>query len=178
MGLKKTNIVGHSMGGWLASLFAYESPERVNKLVLVGSGGAMPRQLKSMVEFQPPTRESLRDFLSSTVNQEGVDMEALTDYHMELTKSEERLGAYRRVLTHMNNMETRSRYNTVRRFPHISVPTMVLWGRNDEVNALEMGEMTQQGIPNAKMVMLECGHFVPTEDPDGFNKALLEFLPD
>jgi len=178
MGLKKTNIVGHSMGGWLASLFAYESPERVNKLVLVGSGGAMPRQLKSMVEFQRPTREVLHDFLSTTVRDEEMDIEALTDYHVELAASDERLAAYRRVLAHMNNMETRSRYNTVRRFQHISVPTMVLWGRNDEVNALEMGEMTQRGIPNAKMVVLECGHFVPTEDPAGFNQALLDFLPD
>ncbi|MCH8974447.1 MAG: alpha/beta fold hydrolase, partial [Chloroflexi bacterium] len=45
LGLPKTNLVGHSMGGWLASLFAYESPSRLNKLVLVASGGAMPRQL-------------------------------------------------------------------------------------------------------------------------------------
>ena len=48
------SVVVHSMGGWLASLFAYESAARLNKLVLVASGGAMPRQLKSMVEFQPP----------------------------------------------------------------------------------------------------------------------------
>jgi len=33
LGIERANVVGHSMGGWLATLFAYESPERVNKLV-------------------------------------------------------------------------------------------------------------------------------------------------
>ena len=177
LGLEKTNIVGHSMGGWLASVFAYESPERVNKLVLVGSGGAMPRQLKSMVEFQPPTRDTLLAMLTKTVQKDGVDIEALTDYHYKLSQNETRLAAYRRILTHMNNMETRSRYNTVRRFPHITVPTLVVWGRNDSTNALEMGEMTHQGIRGSKMVVLECEHFVPTEVSDEFNQALLDFLP-
>src|SRR5437016_2368969 len=37
--IKRSNIVGQSMGGWIAGLFAYESPERVNKLVLVCAGG-------------------------------------------------------------------------------------------------------------------------------------------
>jgi pimeloyl-ACP methyl ester carboxylesterase len=37
LGLDKTNLVGHSMGGWIASLFGYESPHRLNKLVLVAT---------------------------------------------------------------------------------------------------------------------------------------------
>jgi pimeloyl-ACP methyl ester carboxylesterase len=176
LGLPKTNIVGHSMGGWLASLFAYESPERVDKLVLVDSGGAMPRQLQSMVEFQPPTRDSLLQMLTNTVKKEGVDLEALADYHFKLSQNDTRLAAYRRILAHMNNMETRSRYNTVRRFGHLTMPTLVVWGKDDQVNALEMGEMTHEGISGSKMVVLDCGHFVPTEAPDEFNAALLEFL--
>tara|TARA_A100001037_G_scaffold45490_3_gene36659 strand:- start:7606 stop:7839 length:234 start_codon:yes stop_codon:yes gene_type:complete len=77
----------------------------------------------------------------------------------------------------MNNMETRSRYNTVRRFPHISVPTLVVWGADDPVNALEMGQMTHDGIPGSQMVTFEnCGHWIPTEKPEEFNEALLNFL--
>lgn len=176
LGLKKTNLVGHSMGGWLGSLFAYESPNRLNKLVLVASGGAMPRQLKSMVEFQPPSREQLLEQQQKTVKSPKVDQEALADYRYALTQNPDRLAAYRRVLAHMNNMETRNRYNTVRRFPHIEVPTLVVWGRNDQINALEMGEMTHAGIPNSKMVVFECDHFIPTEVPDEFNKAVGDFL--
>ena len=91
LGLEKTNLVGHSMGGWLASLFGYESPHRLNKLVLVASGGAMPRQLPSMVQFQPPSREQVLTGLNSRVNAD-VDLEAMADYHYALTHNQERLG--------------------------------------------------------------------------------------
>lgn len=178
LGLEKTNLVGHSMGGWLASLFAYESPYRLNKLVLVSSGGAMPRQLRSMLEFQPPTRDQVFEQLKHTVKAEGVDFEAQADYLYALTQDPDRLACYRRIMSHMNNMETRRRYNTVRRFPRIRVPTLVVWGRNDETNTVEMGEMTHKGIPGSKMVVFDnCGHFVPTEKANEFNRALLEFLP-
>jgi pimeloyl-ACP methyl ester carboxylesterase len=176
LGLEKTNLVGHSMGGWLASLFGYESPNRLNKLVLVASGGAMPRQLKSMVEFQPPTREMLRNQQAQTVKSPLVDHEALADYRFAMTQNPDRLASYRNVLAHMNNMETRSRYNTVRRFAHISVPTLVVWGKDDQINALEMGEMTHEGIPGSQMVTFDCGHFIPTEAPEEFNTAVGEFL--
>ena len=177
LGLEKTNLVGHSMGGWLASLFGYESPHRLNKLVLVASGGAMPRQLPSMVQFTPPSRDTILTGLQNRVNAE-VDLEAMADYNYALTHNPERLAAYQRVLNHMNNMETRRRYNTVRRFPHIPVPTLVVWGRNDATNALEMGEMTHAGIPGSKMVVFECGHGIPTEAPEELNAALLDFLPN
>ncbi len=178
LGLPKTNLVGHSMGGWLASLFAYESPSRLNKLVLVASGGAMPRQLHSMVAFKPPARDQILENLKSTVKDRNVDLEALADYNYALTDNPARLTSYQHVLNHMNNMETRARYNTVRRFPHISVPTLVVWGRDDKTNALEMGEMTHQGIPGSKMVVFECGHYIPTEASQELNAALLDFLPD
>ncbi|MEE8518973.1 MAG: alpha/beta hydrolase [Dehalococcoidia bacterium] len=177
LGYEKINLVGHSMGGWLASLFGYESPDRLNKLVLVASGGAMPRQLNSMVTFEPPTREQIRTQMGHTIRAEGVDTDAVADYNFELTKDPVRLASYQRILNHMNNMETRSRYNTVRRFPHITVPTLVVWGREDKTNALEMGEMTHKGIPGSQMVVFDdCDHWVPTGASDQLNKALLDFL--
>src|SRR5689334_20462043 len=39
LGLERSHIVGVSMGGWIAGLFAYESPDRVNKLVVTGNPG-------------------------------------------------------------------------------------------------------------------------------------------
>ena len=70
----------------------------------------------------------------------------------------------------------RVRYNTIRRFPHIKVPTLVLWGKDDQTNALEMGEETHRLIEGSKMIVFDSDHFLPTQVPDQFNQALLDFL--
>jgi pimeloyl-ACP methyl ester carboxylesterase len=178
LGLEKSNIVGHSMGGWVASLFAYESPNRVNKLVLVASGGAASRTIPSMTEFKPPSRDDIRKQLETRVKAPGVDLDALADQQYQRTQEVPGgLEAYQKVLRHMNNGLTRQRYNTLRRLPHIKAPTLIVWGRQDSTNALELGETTRRLIPGSKLVVIEdCNHFVPTEKPDEFNRALVEFL--
>ena len=175
--LEKTNIVGHSMGGWIASVFAYESPNRVNKLVLAASGGARPRTLASMTEFKPPTKETIKKQMAERTD---------PSYHAELDKWVEEdyaktqipgaLEAYRKILAHMNDNPNRVRYNTIRRLPHITAPTLVLWGKNDQTNALEMGEETHRLIKGSKMVVFDAAHFLPTQVPESLNQALLDFL--
>ncbi len=176
LGLESSHIVGHSMGGWVASLFAYESPNRVDKLVLVASGGAATRTLASMTTFQPPSREALLKGLKDRVNAPGIDFEALADREYAKAQIPGAVEAYQRVLNHMNNGITRARYNTLRRMPLIKAPTLVIWGRQDSTNALELGEKTHELIKGSKMVVLDCEHYIPTERPDEFNKALLDFL--
>jgi pimeloyl-ACP methyl ester carboxylesterase len=53
---------------------------------------------------------------------------------------------------------------------------LVIWGKNDQTNALEMGEETHRLIKGSKMVVLEAGHFLPSQVPDQLNQAILEFL--
>ena len=177
LGLEKTNIVGHSMGGWIASVFAYESPNRVNKLVLVGSGGARPRTIPSMTEFKPPSRDDIKERLASQTNPAlHGELDQWADEDYANTQIPGALEAYQKILNHMNDGINRVRYNTIRRFEHITSPTLVLWGKDDQTNALEMGEETHRLIKGSKLVVLDTDHFVPTQDPDEFNKALLEFL--
>lgn len=178
LGLDKSNIVGHSMGGWIASVLAYESPNRVNKLVLVASGGTASRTIPSMTEFKPPSRDDIRRQMGARVKAPGVDLDALADEQYERTQQVPgALEAYQKILRHMNNPLTRQRYNTVRRLPYVTAPTLVVWGRQDSTNALELGENTHRLIPGSKLVIVEdCDHFIPTEKPEEFNRALLEFL--
>jgi pimeloyl-ACP methyl ester carboxylesterase len=176
LGLERSHIVGHSMGGWVASVFAYESPDRVDKLVLVGSGGLATRTLASMTGFKPPSAEQLRAQLQARIPQEGVDFDKLVEEGMRIAQTPGVVEAYQKIMDHMNEPLTRARYNTVRRLPHVKAKTLIVWGRDDTTNALELGEQAHQLVPNSEMVVLDCGHFVPTEKPDEFNRAVGAFL--
>lgn len=177
LNLEKTNIVGHSMGGWIASVFAYESPNRVNKLVLVASGGARPRTLSSMTEFKPPTRETIKKQMTERTDPAYLgELDKWVEEDYAKTQIPGALEAYRKILSHMNDNLNRVRYNTIRRLPHITVPTLVLWGKNDQTNALEMGEETHRLIKGSRMVTFEAAHFLPSQVPGQLNQAVLEFL--
>lgn len=180
LGIEQANVVGHSMGGWLLSLLSYESPNRVRKAVNVCGGGAATRPLQNMVEFKVPAPEQIREHYARMAAASGGaftadELAAAFIAKRDLPGHPE---AFAKVMRHMTNPVTRQRYNLLRRFPHISVPTLVIWGRNDPVNSFEeVGQPTANGIPDAKFVVYDnTGHGVPTEQPERFAKDVLEFL--
>ena len=179
LGIKKANFVGHSMGGWIVTLLAYESPNRVNKLVNVAGGGTATRPLQNMVEFKVPTPEQIREQISHRFAPGRLDTEEVAATYIKKNDLPGHGEAFGGVMRHMTNPLTRQRYNTLRRMPFIEAPTLVVWGSADEVNALEMGEATAKAIPGARLEVFEgVGHMLPQQRPDEFNKLVGEFLAD
>jgi pimeloyl-ACP methyl ester carboxylesterase len=180
LGIQQANVVGHSMGGWILSLLCYESPERVRRAVNVCGGGAATRPLQNMVEFKVPAPEAIREHYARMAAASGGAFTAdeLASTFIAKRDLPGHAEAFAKVMRHMTNPLTRQRYNVLRRLPHISVPTLVIWGRNDPVNSLgEVGEPTARGIPNAKFLVYDdTGHGVPVEQPERFARDVLEFL--
>lgn len=176
LGLASSSIVGHSMGGWVASLLAYESPERVDRLVLVGSGGLASRPLPMMTDFEPPTLEEVEAGIAARCGQPADEIRAWAEYGWGNVQGDEPLESYRRILEHMTNPETRMLYNLRRRLPLTPTETLVLWGTNDAVNDIELGRETAELLPHAEFATLPCGHFPHTERPEEFAARVRDFL--
>jgi pimeloyl-ACP methyl ester carboxylesterase len=61
--------------------------------------------------------------------------------------------------------------------PRLTCPTLIVWGREDAIVPLECGELYQQGIANAQLIVIdECGHSPQIEKPQAFADAVLPFL--
>lgn len=178
LGLRSCHVVGHSMGGWIASLLAYESPGRVDRLVLVGSGGTMTRPLATMSRFEPPgsPEEILRALIDERGYPDDAATAALARARFQRALEPGYVEAYRRILEHMTDPVHRARYNTVRRLPLISAPTLVIWGRHDTVNDVAMGRRTADLVAGSELVVLDCGHFPATQAPEEFHGAVERFL--
>jgi pimeloyl-ACP methyl ester carboxylesterase len=177
MGIAKANFVGHSMGGWIVTLLSYESPDRVNKVVNVAGGGTATRPLASMVDFKMPTPETIREQMTNRFPAGSVDVEEMAAPYIKKTTLEGHGEAFGKVMKHMTDPITRPRYNTLRRMAHIKAPTLIIWGRDDKINALEMGEATAAAIPGSKLIVFDdTGHGVPNEQPEWFNKEVLAFF--
>lgn len=176
LGLPSSHVAGFSMGGWVASVLAYESPQRVDKLVLVGSGGISQRPLSMMTDFRPPTVEQVTATIAARTGLGADDAAAWARYAMAKVAGDEPLAAYRRVLAHMSDPEVRMLYNTQRRLPHVTAPTLIVWGEHDQVNDIGMGRRTAELVPDSRLVVLDCGHFVASERPAAFVAAVRPFL--
>jgi pimeloyl-ACP methyl ester carboxylesterase len=176
LGLPHTHVVGHSMGGWLASILAYESPQRVDRLVLVAAGGLATRQLASMAAFAAPSPDDIRAAMGRLGLPEP-DEAWLVAERVELAADPVRVDRFRAIMHHMSDPQVRQRYHTARRLPHVRSATLVLWGSDDQVNPLDMGRQAAELVPDARLRVFDgAGHGLPMERPDEFNAAVLAFL--
>jgi pimeloyl-ACP methyl ester carboxylesterase len=179
LGIEKSHIVGWSGGGWEGALLAYESPERVDRLVLVAAGGTQTRPLTQMVEFKPPTYEEHMAETTARYNSVVSPEESRewAEFDWRNAQAPDAVGGHERLLSHMLHPETRKRYSTVRRLPRVKNETLIVWGENDPVNNVSMGHEVDELMPNSKLVTFkDVGHGPPIEIPDEFNDVVGRFL--
>jgi pimeloyl-ACP methyl ester carboxylesterase len=177
--IEKANIAGHSMGGWLAGLLAYESPDRVNKVVLSSAGGSETRPLQSMVDWKPPAEEQVRTQVTRRMANfpPGVDGEKILQDYLNVIADPVHTDAFAKVMRHMTNNDTRVRYNTRRRLVKVKVPALILWGTADQTNDISMGHDIHSLIEGSKMVTFEgAGHGTTSERAEDWAREVLAFL--
>jgi pimeloyl-ACP methyl ester carboxylesterase len=137
-GIGPVNIVGHSAGPWYGAILAYQSPDRVKKLVMVGSAGMnVEPSGGSRVGIQGmspamPTLESTiegvsRSFVegSSLTPELGREMAEQMVGYASVPGGRDSLNP---ILDQMGVPEARRFYLLQRMFPYIKAPTLVIWG--------------------------------------------------
>lgn len=174
LGIVHSDIVGASMGGWLAGLLAYESPERVDKLVQTGHNGIDPRPNPRMSNFSLPSDADLNGWVENVTKGSGVDGQSIAAERIEKAHQPGVEDAFAKVMRHMADGKTRARYDLVRRLPHVTAPTLYIWGSRD--GTIGVSEKAHQLTQDSQLLVLECGHDVAIELPAEFNKAVADFL--
>jgi pimeloyl-ACP methyl ester carboxylesterase len=177
LAIERCHVVGHSMGGWVAALLAYESPHRVEQLVLAANGGLAVRPLASMQAWEPPHRDEIAAHFAPYAAA-GVDVEPLIAAALERAGDPGRCERFARIMAHMTDAETRRRYELGRRLPHVVAPTLLLWGADDAVNPPALAEQAAHLLPDARVVVLPgAGHQLQVDAPRPFVAAVRAFLP-
>lgn len=176
--IERATLVGNSMGGWIAALYAIAHPERVERLVLVNAAGFAPPKdfdAKQLAALNPSTREGMRQ-LSALVfyNKQLYTSDAAIDF--ALTQRMAAGDGY----TIQSLIESIARREDMLdgRLSAIKQPTLIIWGRHDGLTPLaQFGDRFKREIPSAELIVLEeCGHVPMVEKAAEFNAALLKFL--
>lgn len=168
-GLGSAHVVGHSFGGVVATALATSKPELVKRLVLVASpvvrlkadGQVRSRisgygRVKLLASLLPPFKERILEWGRMKYGSE--------DYR--------NAGSMRPTLVKVLGEDLRHV------LPNVGVPTLLVYGENDEDVPLAAAEVAVQALPDSArlVVMPGAGHFPFLDDSQAFLQTLTEFL--
>ncbi len=178
--IDRADFIGNSFGGGLALAFAIKHPDRVRKLVLMGSVGVSFPLTPGLdaVWGYTPSFENMRALLDVFAH----DRKLVSDELAELRyKASIREGVQERF-AQMFSPGPRQQYieglasseQDIRSLPH---ETLVIHGREDKVIPVSNSHQLSSLIPNAQLhVFPHCGHWTQIEWASSFNALVTHFL--
>jgi pimeloyl-ACP methyl ester carboxylesterase len=191
--LESANVLGHSMGGWVAAQFAYQSPSRVKKLMMLCAAGMNKAPAASIRFEKVPTRDEMRAMLKGSMRHpEQADpkmLEAALDSCVEMVSMPGALQSLDPLLHQMETPSLRERYMLQRRLPQIRVPSIMAWAEGDPFEPYPTwnkewsdigGDMRRSSkpwtIPGARFARLPTGHWPHIENPAKLAELVLNFF--
>ena len=179
LGLEKASIVGNSFGGALALRLAARHPERVDRLVLMGSVGVpfLITEGLDRVWGYEPSLENMRTLLDLFVYDRSLVDDELARVRYEASVQPGFQESFSAMFA-----APRQRWvdalvtpdDEIAVLPH---RTLVVHGRDDQVIPLDNALHLMHTVPDARLhVFGRCGHWTQIEHADAFNRLVLDFL--
>lgn len=190
LGIDKAHFVGNSYGGACALRLALDTPNRVDRMVLMGPGGigttrGLPTPgLNSLLSYYTgdgPTRDKLETFIRQFLVFDGAAVpNAVIDERFQASVDPEvvadpplRRPSGRGALKTLWRMD----FTRDKRLATLPTPTLVVWGDADKVNKPSGGPMLAKTMPNCDLLQVaNAGHWVQWERADFFNSVTRTFL--
>ena len=194
LGIASVTLVGHSLGGGIALQFAYLFPERVDRLVLVSSGG-LGRELSPLLRAATlPGAEWVVPLLASRWVRDRGEALGRGLARVGVPARPDLTEAWR-GLASLSDRDSRRAFlataravidpggQTVNASPRLhlaaTVPTLLVWGARDRMIPSWHAVMAQQAIEGSRVEVFEgAGHFPHLDDPDRFARVLREFISE
>ena len=171
---RPVNVIGSSLGGWVAAEIATVAPQFFNKLVLVGAMGLKPEKGEIFDYFLDSGLAGLRRafhwpdqsaaFMRYWGRKWAPELADVVEQHREMTC---------RIAwkPYMHSLTLRHL------LPGVRTPTLVVWGGNDAITPLNSGEIYARAIPGASLATIaDCGHMPEMEKPTDFVERVRDFL--
>lgn len=175
--VERATLVGNSMGGWVAALYAVRYPAKVERLVLVDSAGFAPPKefdLSALSGLNPSTRDEMKRLAGLVFYNPLLKSDAAVDVLLA-----QRLSAGDGY-TIQRLVESIYRGDDMLdgKLGAIKQPVLLVWGREDGLTPLAReGEKFKRELPSAQWVVFDqCGHVPQVEKAAEFNAAVLKFL--
>jgi len=192
LGQERATVVGHSLGGGVAMQFAYQFPERVQRLVLVASGGLGKEVSVILKAVTLPGAEYVLPLLLHRRIREAGEWPAGLARRIGWRPNDTLAEVWRSYTTLTERHGQQAFIHTVRAVIDVAgqrvsahdrlylaqaLPTLIVWGDRDRIIPVAHAYRAAQAMPGARLEVLPgAGHFLPWKDADRFLSVLDDFL--
>jgi pimeloyl-ACP methyl ester carboxylesterase len=194
LGHDRATVVGHSLGGGVAMQFAYQFPERCERLALISSGG-LGREVHPLLRAAslpgselvlpliaaPKVLEAgaaVGAFLTRIGLRPSSDLGEIARGYASLGDSRSRLAFLHTLRAVIDPFGQRISASD-RLYLAAEVPTLIVWGERDPVIPAEHGRDGHAAMPGSRLEILpEAGHFPHLEKPRTVARVLDELVAD
>ncbi|WP_456697592.1 alpha/beta fold hydrolase [Aeromicrobium sp. P5_D10] len=190
LGIEKVTVVGHSFGGGVAMQFAYQFPDRTERVVLVSTGG-LGKEVSPLIRlltipgsgaaiaaatFRPwrPWVSGGLKTLSRLPLKATRDLGEVARIYEGLADPAQRT-AVQRVTSHV--LDWRGQFVTMTDRSYLArlMPVLVIWGRDDMVIPVSHAELAPTQISDVH-VLDDSGHFPHQDHPAEFSRIVMDFI--
>lgn len=171
-GLSELTLLGNSLGGHIALIYALKRPENVKRMVLTGSSGLFEDSMGGSF----PKRgnyEYIKERVLYTFYDPKAATKELIDEVFEITNNNQK------CLRIINIARSAQRHNLAKDLPKIEAPTLLIWGLNDTITPSDVAHEFHRLLPNSTLRFIDkCCHAPMMEQPEKFNSYLDRFLEE
>lgn len=166
----KPHLIGNSLGGHIALLYVLDYMEDVATMTLTGSSGLYENSFGSTFPRRGD-KSFIRDKINLTFYDNDIVTEDMVDEIYGITSDT------RKCLSMVKTAKSAIRHNVGDQLHRITVPTLLVWGKQDTITPPFVAEEFHEMIPNSNLEFIDkCGHAPMLETPSAFNKILEDFL--
>lgn len=170
LNLEKVTLVGHSLGGMTDIIFTLDYPDKVSKLVLVGSTAKSSFSLRIFLWLM------MHIFSYESFARGSVDYEYYEPSEQVINEALDRTLKTPKPIAYECFKEF-SKYDVRDRVSGIKAPTLIIVGEKDKASPVEMSKHLNRAIEGSKMKIIpNSKHMVMIDKSEKFNEILEEFI--
>lgn len=168
--LDNITLIGNSLGGHIALVYALRYPERISRLVLVSSSGLFESSLGTSF-----VKRGDYDYIKERVEYTFFDPSVISEEYVN--EVFEVANNNKKALRIISIAKSAQRHNLAGELPKIKIPTLLVWGLNDTITPSHVAHDFNKLMKNSTLRFIDkCCHVPMMERPEEFNDMLEEYL--
>jgi 2-hydroxy-6-oxonona-2,4-dienedioate hydrolase len=169
-GYNEVYVLGNSLGGHIAQLYTMQHPEKVKGMILTGSSGLFESAMGSTFPKRGDYEYIKKKTQDVFYNPEVATKELVDNVYAIVND-------LRKAMCVVALAKSAIRHNLEDQLYKITSNTLIIWGVQDHVTPLWVGEKFHECLVNSELIKIDkCGHAPMMERPDEFNNVFEDFI--